>query len=59
MLQKRCTVDSYLAFEEPQEACHECVAGVVYETPGATVAHSIIRDNLVDTLRFLRKPTSC
>lgn len=49
--QQRYLVEEYLDFEEAQEARHECVGGLVCELPGASVAHSLVRDNLVDALR--------
>lgn len=45
------TVEQYLAFEDSQEARHECVGEIVHELPGASVAHSIIKCNVIDALR--------
>jgi Uma2 family endonuclease len=49
--QRRLTVEQYLAFENYAESRHECVDGVVYELPGESVAHSIVKDNVIDALR--------
>jgi hypothetical protein len=49
--QQRFSVEEYLAFEDGQESRHECVGGVVLELPGASVAHNLVKDNVIDAMR--------